>query len=153
MVVRSTFLSISPWKSTHFAKSHIYSERGHFGASSYVKKTQFRFFFEKLTFLRGGVPLDSMVQRFTQLGYGFGSFAWTLIWWKGEVLEDDLSHPLLLSVHVTYGFLLSSRYVHIWFFLSFTYVHIWFFSFRYVCTYGYFLLQGCSHLLTSVRVL
>ena len=37
MLVGSKFSLISLWKSGHFAKNHIYSERGNFGASSYDK--------------------------------------------------------------------------------------------------------------------
>jgi hypothetical protein len=55
MVVGSKFLSISPWKSAHVAKSHIYSERGHFGASSYVKNS-ISIFFRKIDFSEGGPP-------------------------------------------------------------------------------------------------
>ena len=53
VVVESKFPRISRLKFGRFAKSHIYSERGDFGASSYDKNSN-SIFFEKVGFRGGG---------------------------------------------------------------------------------------------------
>ena len=53
----SEFLSISPRKSGRFTKSYLYSERGNFGASFYVKNS-ISIFFRKIGFSKGA-PLKS----------------------------------------------------------------------------------------------
>jgi len=48
-VVGWKFLAISLLKFDRFLKVRIYSERGHFGASSYAKKTQYRYYYSLKT--------------------------------------------------------------------------------------------------------
>ena len=50
--------SISLLKSDRFSKTHIYSERGNFGAASYAKNSIFDFF-RKTDFSEGGGPLKT----------------------------------------------------------------------------------------------
>ncbi len=50
---RAHIFSISLSKSDRFSKTHIYSERGNFGASSYVKNSTSDFF-RKIEFSTGG---------------------------------------------------------------------------------------------------
>ena len=47
---------ISLSKSDRFSKTHIYSERGNFGTSSYDKNST-SIFFQKIGFSEGGAPL------------------------------------------------------------------------------------------------
>ena len=85
MLVGSKFSLISLWKPGRFAKTHIYSERGNFGTSSYDKNST-SIFFQKIGFSEGGNQTN-----FLKFQYGIDEVSASVFDYKQSEWDHQLN--------------------------------------------------------------